>query len=72
MPAAWQGKELKLELSTIDDIDVTYFNGQAVGHTETCPVKRVYTIPADMVKAGRAVIAVRVLDIGSAGGLRGA
>lgn len=71
VPAAWQGKELKLELSTIDDIDVTYFNGQAVGHTETCPVKRVYTIPADMVKAGRAVIAVRVLDIGSAGGLRG-
>lgn len=71
VPAAWQGKELKLELSTIDDIDVTYFNGQPVGHTETCPVKRVYTIPADMVKAGRAVIAVRVLDIGSAGGLRG-
>lgn len=71
VPAAWQGKELKLELSTIDDIDVTYFNGQAVGHTETCPVKRVYTIPADMVKAGRAVIAVRVLDVGSAGGLRG-
>ena len=25
VPAAWQGKELKLELSTIDDIDVTYF-----------------------------------------------
>lgn len=71
VPEAWQGKELKLELSTIDDIDVTYFNGQAVGHTETCPVKRVYTIPADMVKAGRAVIAVRVLDVGSAGGLRG-
>ena len=71
VPEAWQGKELKLELSTIDDIDVTYFNGLAVGHTETCPVKRVYTIPADMVKAGRAVIAVRVLDVGSAGGLRG-
>ena len=71
IPSSWQGKDLKLELSTIDDIDVTYFNGHSVGHTETCPVKRVYTIPSGMVKAGRAVITVRVLDIGSAGGLRG-
>ena len=71
IPAAWEGKELKLELSTIDDMDMTYFNGHLVGHIETCPVKRVYTIPAELVKGGRAVIAVRVLDTGSAGGLRG-
>ena len=71
IPSSWQGKDLKLELSTIDDMDVTYFNGQPVGHTETCPVKRVYTIPSEMVKAGRAVITVRVLDTGSVGGLRG-
>ena len=71
IPVSWQGHDLKLELSTIDDMDVTYFNGHPVGHTEVCPVKRVYTIPADMVQAGHAVIAVRVLDTGSVGGLRG-
>ena len=71
VPEAWAGKPLRLQLSTIDDIDVTYFNGHEVGHTESCPVRRDYTIPAKLVKGGRAVIAVRVLDTGSAGGLRG-
>lgn len=71
IPARWEGKDLKLELSTIDDMDMTYFNGQLVGHIEVCPVNRVYTVPAALVKAGRAVITVRVFDSGSAGGLRG-
>ena len=71
IPAAWEGKDLRLQLSTIDDMDVTYFNGTEVGHTEVCPVKRDYTVPAGLVKAGKAVITVRVFDLGSAGGLRG-
>ena len=71
IPAAWAGKELRLQLAMIDDMDVTYFNGVEVGHTEQCPVNRDYTIPASLVKAGKAVITVKVLDTGGAGGLRG-
>lgn len=71
IPARWAGKELKIELGYVDDMDVTYFNGVEIGHHEKCLEHRNYTIPASAVKEGKAVIAVKTLDIGSAGGMRG-
>lgn len=70
IPEAWSGYPVTLTLGAIDDFDVTYFNGEQVGHLENCPTIRRYTVPASMVKGGRAVIAVRVVDVGGAGGLR--
>jgi sialate O-acetylesterase len=74
IPAAWAGKELVLSLGAIDDRDVTYFNGTRVGGFEEAgmwQMKRVYTIPAELVKAGKAVVAVRVTDTQGGGGITG-
>ncbi len=76
IPAAWAGQELTLSLGKIDDYDVTYFNGEKVGAIgketpEWWQTPRVYKIPAALVKAGRAVIAVRVFDDFSDGGFGG-
>jgi sialate O-acetylesterase len=74
IPAAWAGKELTLTLGGIDDTDNTYFNGVEVGKTEgqlAVLVQRKYTVPADLAKAGKAVIAVRVFDMMSDGGFYG-
>ena len=73
VPADWAGKELKLSLGAIDDLDETFFNGKMVGKTtlkdaEYWAKKRVYTIPGKLVKAGKNTIAIRVSNLYSAGG----
>lgn len=71
IPAEWAGKELRLELGVVDDNDFTYFNGEQIGHTEGCLSWRTYTVPASLVKAGKAAVAVRVMDTGGKGGIVG-
>ena len=76
MPDAWAGKDVKLCLGSIDDYDVTYFDGEQVGATDRITpnwwlAPRLYTIPGRLVKPGRAVIAVRVFDDLLAGGFGG-
>lgn len=71
IPAAWAGKELTLNVGVIDDNDFTYFNGVEVGHTEGWMAPRSYKIPGELVKGGKTVIAVRVLDTGGTGGING-
>ena len=73
IPAAWAGKPLELSLGALDDYDTTYFNGTKVGGigSETpnsYMVQRRYTVPAELVKAGRNVIAVRIFDSAGEGG----
>jgi len=72
LPDGWSGKELVLHLGPIDDDDTTYINGVQVGATRGYNIDRVYKVPAAVMKAGRNVIAVRVLDTGGGGGLDGA
>ncbi|HVX52562.1 MAG TPA: sialate O-acetylesterase, partial [Chitinophagaceae bacterium] len=69
IPASDTGKEAVLELSMIDDNDITYINGVRVGSTNAYNAKRKYVIPAGVLKAGRNVIAVRVEDTGGGGGI---
>ncbi|MEA4975656.1 MAG: sialate O-acetylesterase [Paludibacter sp.] len=71
IPAEWQRKKLHLSLDMIDDYDITFFNGVEVGRTDGWSQKRNYTIPATLVRAGKAVITVRVFDTGGSGGLYG-
>lgn len=71
IPAKWEGKELTLNLGPIDDNDFTYFNGVQVGHTEGWMEQRSYKIPKELVKKGKAVISVRVMDTGGSGGIFG-
>jgi len=60
-----------LELSMIDDRDETYVNGVQVGSTNSYNMKRSYTIPASVLKEGKNVIAVKVIDTGGGGGIYG-
>ncbi|MGE9289406.1 MAG: sialate O-acetylesterase, partial [Puniceicoccales bacterium] len=63
----------------IDEVDVTWFNGQQVGTTGNIKKKdthswdkpRNYTVPGELVKAGPNVIAIRVIDSTGQGGLWG-
>ncbi|MDR3094207.1 MAG: 9-O-acetylesterase, partial [Bacteroidales bacterium] len=71
IPAAWAGKDLQLNLGMIDDNDMTWFNGEKIGETFGYNSDRSYRIPARLVKAGKAVIAVHVIDYGGEGGFHG-
>jgi len=82
VPEHWQQQDenglLSLTLGSIDDADVTYFNGQRVGATGSMPpdyktayyTRRFYRVPTSLVRWGQPnVIAVRVYDDDGNGGL---
>jgi sialate O-acetylesterase len=76
IPAKWAGRDLDIHLGAIDDVDATYFNGVPVGGTGSevpnhWQVPRRYPVPASAVRAGRAIVAVRVWDHGGEGGFMG-
>ncbi len=74
IPQSWEGKSLQLNLGPIDDRDVTFFNGVKIGGIEEVgnwQQVRKYTVPGELVKTGKAVIAVRVIDTQGGGGIYG-
>lgn len=71
IPVDWAGQDLSISLGPIDDIDVTWFNGEIIGRKQLWNVPRVYAIPGRLVKPGANLIAVRVLDTGGLGGIYG-
>ena len=76
MPETWAGKDLALELGSIDEIDTVYFNGKFVGgmgsikplNTGSWNKPRKYVVPGKLVKKGEAVIAMRIVDQAGQGG----
>jgi sialate O-acetylesterase len=68
VPAASAGKPFLLGLNWVtDQYDTAYFNGVEVGHaSDKAPgfnhVQRSYPVPGKLVKAGRNVVAVRVVS----------
>lgn len=60
-----------LNLGPIDDNDTTWINGTQVGATASYNADRKYNVPANVLKAGKNVIAVRVFDGQGAGGING-
>jgi sialate O-acetylesterase len=74
IPAGWKNDDLILELGPIDDIDITYFNGTRIGGYESMgfwETNRKYKIASGLVKEGKNVIAVRVVDLQGGGGIYG-
>ena len=77
IPKEHRGKTLVLNLGRIDDCDVTYFNGKRIGSTGRMPPRyasawenvRLYKLPADLVKDGKNVVAVRVYNGDGKGGM---
>lgn len=76
IPQSWAGQALTLKLPAIDDFDTTYFNNEKVGgigkeNPDSWQTPRIYTVPGNLVKPGKAVIAVRVFDHYGGGGIGG-
>lgn len=64
-------KPMILHIAPPDDSDETWFNGVKVGESTEWDVPRKYKIPANLVKAGKNVITVRLTDLRGAGGFMG-
>ncbi len=74
LPEKWKNRELVVELGPIDDMDITWFNGNKIGSHESdgeWQVVRKYSIPAKNVFIGNNLLAIRVLDIRGGGGITG-
>ena len=68
VPASMTGKSAKLFLGRIVDADEVYINGKQVGKTTYQYPQRRYTVPADVLKAGRNLFVVRVTNTAGKGG----
>jgi hypothetical protein len=74
----WVGKDIYLNLGTVDDVDEAYINGEFIGFQGTFPPKfrtaysqeRVYRVRTEILRPGSDnVIAVRVYDQVLSGGI---
>lgn len=69
LPAEAAGKPLRLCLGAIDDWDTAYFNGEPVGSGMIFDRQRDYDVDGRLVKAGKNVITVEIVDNGGGGGI---
>lgn len=68
VPAAMVGKPGHLYLSRIADSDVSYVNGVQVGSSGSIYNNRRYNIPANLLKAGKNLIVIKVTNNAGKGG----
>lgn len=71
IPASWAGKAITMHIGGVDDKDFTYFNGQQIGSEMGWNKSRAYAIPAELVKEGKATVAIRIVDKSGNGGICG-
>ena len=64
--------ESTLELGPIDDSDFSFINGISIGSTNNqYNVPRAYKVSAGVLRKGKNVIAIRIIDTGGGGGMWG-
>lgn len=68
IPASMVGKPAKVFLGRIVDADVLYINGKQVGNTTYQYPQRRYTIPEGLLKAGKNIFVIRVINNFGKGG----
>ena len=68
IPASMTGKSAKVFLGRIVDADELYINGKSIGKTTYMYPQRRYPVPADVLKAGKNVVVVRVTNNAGKGG----
>jgi len=74
IPIEWIGKSLMLELGPIDELDVTFFNGQLVGSSTKMAnwyKDRNYKISGSLVTKKECILAIRVVNAIGGGGIFG-
>jgi sialate O-acetylesterase len=70
LTAAQARQAARLSLGSVDDVDVTWVNGRAVGNTFGLE-PRLYELPAKLLVAGDNTVVVNVHDFWGQGGLSG-
>ncbi|MBN1456460.1 MAG: hypothetical protein JW912_01255 [Sedimentisphaerales bacterium] len=68
VPASIAGREAKLWLGRVVDSDTTYVNGKFVGSVSYQYPPRIYDVPEGLLKAGKNVVVVRVVNNTGRGG----
>jgi sialate O-acetylesterase len=68
IPASLAGLAAKIALGRIVDADFVYLNGQLIGNTSYLYPQRNYPVPAGLLKAGKNILVVRVLNNQGKGG----
>lgn len=68
VPASMMSKPAKVFLGRIIDADELYINGKSIGKTTYMYPQRRYPVPADVLKAGKNVVVVRVTNNAGKGG----
>ena len=68
IPAGMVGKPAKIFLGRIVDADELYINGKQVGTTGYQYPQRRYNVPADLLKAGKNLFVIRVINNNGKGG----
>jgi sialate O-acetylesterase len=69
-----ENQNYKISLGPIDDMDMTYINGKLIGSTVKdgfWNVDRLYEIPSGILKKGKNLISVKVIDTRGGGGIWG-
>jgi sialate O-acetylesterase len=68
VPASMAGKPARVFLGRIVDADFLYINGKLVGHTTYQYPERRYHVPAGVLKAGKNLFVIRVINYAGKGG----
>ncbi|RXK61751.1 sialate O-acetylesterase [Lacibacter luteus] len=68
IPASMVGKVAKVFLGRIIDADELYINGKLVGNTTYQYPQRRYSVPANILKAGKNIFVIRVTNNAGKGG----
>ena len=68
IPQSLSNKKLVVNLEILNNTDYTYFNGVQIGSVQWAGGRRIYTVPANLVKEGRNVIVIRLLNSSGEGG----
>jgi sialate O-acetylesterase len=68
LPQSMTGKPAKVFLGRIVDADILYINGKQIGNTTYQYPQRRYNVPADVLKAGKNIFVVRVINTAGKGG----
>ena len=68
IPVSMTGKPARVFLGRIIDADALYINGKQVGNTTYQYPQRRYSVPADLLKAGKNIFVVRVTNTAGKGG----
>jgi len=72
LPAGFKGRDLKCSMGQVDLAGVVYFNGERICETSwNYDAYRSFIIPGRLVKSGRNLIVIRLIDSWGKGGLLG-